>query len=483
MTLLQLIEDLWPHVVAFLTLFVSVVASGHVVLHKRDARAAVAWVGLVWLVPLVGAVLYVLLGINRIRRRAHSLRAEKLPLPRETAAGGLLPEALAGQVPQAAHLAPLVRLGHAVIQRPLLPGNRVDILEGGHAAYPAMLEAIEAAQQSISLCTYIFDNDEVGARFVAALARAVERGVEARVLIDAVGVRYTSPPIHRHLRRAGVRVALFLPTLAPARLPFVNLRNHRKVMVVDGRMGFTGGMNIRAAFAPEPGRPAAQDLHFRLQGPVVAQLQESMARDWEFTTREVLAGERWFPPLEECGPALARGISDGPDEDFETLRWVLLGALASARHSVRIITPYFLPDMALVTALNVAALRGVRVDILLPSRSNLPLVQWASTAQLWQNLQHGCRIALSPPPFDHSKLMVVDGVWALIGSANWDPRSLRLNFEFNVECYEPALAARLDALVKSRMEGAQPLSLRGVDARPLPVRLRDGLARLLSPYL
>ena len=184
-------------------------------------------------------------------------------------------------------------------------------------------------------------------------------------------------------------------------------------------------MNIREGclLSLNPSHPV-QDLHFRVEGPVVAHLQEALTEDWAFCTGEELHGERWFPPLGPAGSVIARGIVDGPDEDFEKLRLSLLGAVACARCSLLIVTPYFLPDSALITALNVAALRGVEVDIILPQKGNLPVVQWASTAQLWQNVQRGCRVFLSPPPFDHSKLMVVDGAWTLIGSANWDARHL-----------------------------------------------------------
>jgi cardiolipin synthase len=150
---------------------------------------------------------------------------------------------------------------------------------------------------------------------------------------------------------------------------------------------------------------------------------------------------------------------------------------------VRIVTPYFLPDAGLITALSVAAMRGVAVDVVLPSRGNLPLVQWAQTAQLWQVLDRGCRVWTTPPPFDHTKLMVVDSAWTLFGSANWDPRSLRLNFELDVECYDPDLAARAEALAEARIARAHEVTLAVVDARPLRVKLRDGAARLLSPYL
>jgi cardiolipin synthase len=180
---------------------------------------------------------------------------------------------------------------------------------------------------------------------------------------------------------------------------------------------------------------------------------------------------------------LGRGIPDGPDDDFENHRLTLFGALACARSSIIVVTPYFLPDAALITSLNVAAMRGVAVDIILPQKNNLALVQWASTAQLWELLERGCRVWLSPPPFDHSKLMVVDGLWSLVGSANWDPRSLRLNFEFNLECYSRELATSLTGFARSKLQHSRPVSLADVDGRSLPVRLRDGAARLLSPYL
>jgi cardiolipin synthase len=255
-------------------------------------------------------------------------------------------------------------------------------------------------------------------------------------------------------------------------------------MVVDGRLGFAGGMNLREGnlVAQNPRHPV-RDLHFRLEGPVVAQLQEAFAADWVFVTGEVLAGTDWFPPLEAKGGVVARAIPDGPDEDFEKLRWAILAALSCARDSVKILTPYFLPDPPLVSALNLAALRGVRVEIVLPERSNLPFVDWASRAMWWQVLERGCKIWLGPPPFDHSKLMLVDGQWSLVGSGNWDTRSLRLNFEFNLECYCPELAGSLEKILQSKLQGARQVTLEEVDSRSLPIRLRDGVTRLFSPFL
>jgi cardiolipin synthase len=378
----------------------------------------------------------------------------------------------------------LARLVDKVVGRPLLSGNHIEPLINGDEAYLAMLEAIRQARRSISLLTYIFDRDEIGLAFSHELGEATRRGVEVRVLIDAAGTRYSWPTILHSLRHEGVRYARFLPLFSIGRLLAMNLRTHRKILVTDGRVGFTGGMNIRIGHCLKKApRSPVQDLQFRVRGPVVTQMQEAFADDWSFSTGELLRGEQWFPETLAAGAALARGVSDGPDEDFEKLRWTLLGALSIARHSVQIVTPYFLPDRAVVSALNLAAMRGVRVDILLPSRNNLPFVHWASQAMWWQVLEHGCKLWLTSGPFDHSKLMIVDGCWVLLGSANWDSRSLRLNFEFNLECYDVELATGLQKLVESKRTNARQVTLEEVDSRSIPTRLRDGIARLASPYL
>jgi cardiolipin synthase len=197
----------------------------------------------------------------------------------------------------------------------------------------------------------------------------------------------------------------------------------------------------------------------------------------------LLEGETWFPKLRPHGLALCRGIPDGPDTRRDMLRFTLLAAINAARRSLTIVTPYFLPDVTLITALNVAAMRGVHVRIMLPEKNNLALVQWASTAQLWQVLERGCEVYLTSPPFDHTKIVLVDDAWSFVGSANWDARSLRLNFEFNVECYDLELAAALNDLIRSKLSTAKKTTLQDVDARPLLVRIRDGIARLATPYL
>ncbi|MEM1183115.1 MAG: phospholipase D-like domain-containing protein, partial [Acidobacteriota bacterium] len=372
---------------------------------------------------------------------------------------------------------------HMVVDERVQGGNEIETYLDGDA-FAAMLGAIDGARSSVTLLTYIFDHDAVGLRFRESLAAAVKRGVAVKVLIDAVGDRYTSPPMHETLRAAGVPVEVFNPTFLPRSATYSNLRNHRKLLVVDGRVAFTGGMNISAVHALDESPPnPTRDVHFRVEGPVVGTLQRSFADDWRFTTDEVLAGDAFFPALEPAGALAARVIDDGPAETIHHLRWTLLAGLACARRRVRIQTPYFLPDPGVITALIMAVRRGVEVDIVLPGRGNLKLVQWASTAMWWQVLEGGCRIFTTPQPFDHSKLMVVDGAWSLIGSANWDPRSLRLNFELNLEVYSEVFAGALETLLDEKIAASREVTLADVDARPHWMRLRDGLARLASPYL
>lgn len=478
-------------VVANAVLTLAIIASAtavttHAILRKRDVRAAIGWVGLAWLVPLIGPVLYVLFGINRIQRRATELRPpHRRPLvPRREPVGDnadLLHGVLTAEHD---HLASLATLGDAINPLPLTTGNTIVPMEGGMDAYRQMLAAIESARQTVGMASYIFDDDDSGRMFAKALAAAVDRGVQVRVLIDGVGAQYSFPKASRRLRAMGIPVAEFLPTFVPLHLPYGNLRNHRKLLVADGTVGFTGGMNVRGGYLrPPQRREAVRDLHFRLDGPVVGQIAATFAEDWAFCTGETLSGVGWFPDIADQGPVVARGIAAGPDEEEERLRLTILGALARAERRVRILSPYFLPDAILQASLALAAMRGVEVEILFPERSNLRLVQWASQAQIGRLIAWGCRVWLTAPPFDHAKAMTVDGLWSLIGSANWDERSLRLNFEFCVEAYDTGLATAIDAMIDARRLHARPLEADESENRSLSVKLRNGAAWLLSPYL
>ncbi|MDA1015600.1 MAG: cardiolipin synthase [Planctomycetota bacterium] len=480
--MIEFLSQFWHWVVVAVDIFVAAVASGHVVLNKRDSRAACGWLGVIWLAPIVGTTLYLWLGINRIQRRAYRLRSRRVAprTPNSTSTADW--DGTASPSP-CGHLLPLVHLVQRITDQPLFDRNLVKPLINGDEAFPAMLAAIETATSSITLCTYIFDNDRAGREFADALKRAADRGVEVRVLVDAVGSRYSWPSGTRLLAGSRVDVAKFLPTLTPWRFRYSNLRNHRKVLVIDGAIGFTGGMNIREGNYQDAGPQSIRDIHFQLEGRVVQQFQEAFALDWSFTTGELLEEDRWYQAQDSSGDVLARVISDGPDEDLDRLQYVIQGAITCAKSRITIVTPYFIPDYALISTLNMAALRGLVVEIVLPSQSNQRLVQWASMTILPQLLESGCRIWLSPPPFDHSKLMIVDGLWSLIGSANWDQRSLRLNFELDVECYDTDLASRLQSIADARIASSVRVTSDWLSSRGMLRRLRNGLARLASPYL
>ena len=477
----ELIADLWTllggrrDVMVLAGLLLAAGVTVHVLLHKRDVGSAIGWIGLAWLAPMMGSVAYVVFGINRVRHRARVLR------PR--ARGHAAPPA-AGPPGVERHLVPLARGIGAITGRPALAGNAVEMFQNGDAAFPPMLAAIGAARHSIGLSSYIFRNDVWGGRFIEALAAAQGRGVAVRVLIDGVGGGWLLSRAYHRLRRLGVPATRFLHSLLPWRMPFINLRSHKKILVVDGCIGFTGGMNIADdnVMATRPRHPV-QDTHFRIVGPVVAQLTEAFAQDWAYATREQLGGAAWFPVHGHGAPGGATGrvIDSGPDEDMEKIEFAILQALACARDRVMVMTPYFLPDERLMSALALTAMRGVAVDLVIPQRSNHFYVDGATRANVDPILHDGVRIWRCPPPFRHSKVMVVDGEWCLIGSCNWDVRSFRLNFELCVELFDRELAARLVALMRASQ--GPPLTLAALQRRGLLARLRDAALRLLSPYL
>lgn len=474
-------EFFWVILILALAGF-ALLSAGHALLYKRDPRSSLGWMWVCLFLPMIGPLLYWSMGVNWIRRKALQWQergrflsgGESFPLPVPAAAPQLPDKAVA--------MRELCYLSDRIVGTDLVAGNLITPLVNGEEAYGEMLAAIDGARESIHLSTYIFDGDEAGGRFVAALRAAAGRGVAVRVIIDALGEKYSRPTARSLLKGSGVEIGRFLPLRQGI---YINLRNHRKILVVDGRTGFMGGMNIgdRHMVERQSGPPPVRDIHFRVAGPVIRGLQQVFLEDWYFVTGEIRNDSSLFPPLPPAGTALARVIADGPDKEFRTLHCIIMGALACARERVNIMTPYFIPDRAMISALVTTALRGVRVTLLLPSCNNLPAVHWASRSYLWELLQHGIRVLYQPPPFVHAKLFQVDGIWSLIGTANLDPRSLRLNFEVNMEVFDEAFGRGLEEAFDRAAGESSEMTLAEIDARPLPERLRDSLAKLFSPYL
>jgi len=482
----DLLNNAWLVLAAHFAL--AVTSAGHALLYKRDPRAALGWIAVSFAYPIVGPLLYYLFGINRLRTRAHQLKGEPL---RRLKIGFEGPEMFNTfdqdmRLPElVAHpdFAALARSSAAVTHRTLATGNRLAPFFSGEEAYAAMLRAIEQSRQSVCIATYIFETNQSGLEFIDALVAAQRRGVEVCVLLDGVGEWYSLPRAGSLLKSEGIKVARFVP---PRILPpsiHVNLRNHRKLLVVDGVTGFTGGMNIGDRHLRQ--RPARRnetaDIHFQVEGPVVEQLQAVFDEDWLFAAREQLQHSHQSP--RNAGNAICRVVTDGPNEDLGKLAMIITGAVALARKRVAIMTPYFLPPPELINTLQAAALRGVEVSVILPQKSNQPLAHWATRNMLWELLQYGVRVYYQPSPFAHSKLLLIDDNYAHIGSANLDPRSLRLNFEIVVEVFDQDFVeSLLKHFDRIRSLSAQE-SLAAVDGRGLPARIRDATAWLFSPYL
>lgn len=455
----------------------AVYAAGHALLHKRDPRAAWGWIAVCWLFPLAGAVLYYLLGVNRIETKA--LRVFGKELPHQPQASPDTPPRIAGTDP--VEVRELVRLGWAMSARRLVAGNCIEPLHNGDQAYPAMLEAIAAAQKTVHLSSYIFRGDAAGKRFAVALASAHSRGVEVRVLLDGLGDFAYWPRGSGLLRRHGLKPALFLPLRIWPPMLHANLRNHRKLLVIDSKLAFTGGMNIQQGHVPGPdGLPKITDLHFSVEGPLARQMDEVFLADWSFASGQEAPEVR---PCGDSGDHVSRVITEGPNEDLERLSMVLIGALATAHERVWIMTPYFLPPAPLVSALQSAALRGVDVSIVIPARSDQPWMKWAAQHTLRHLLERQVKVYLRPPPFAHTKLILMDDWYTQFGSANLDTRSLRLNFELMVESYGRPLARQLAEHFSQVRDASEAVTVEQLARRRFPARLRDALCWLFSPYL
>jgi cardiolipin synthase A/B len=414
-------------------------------------------------------------GVNRIERRAQ----RELGAAPVRDAGG--PEALPEVPGVPVEVRELVRIGRQLTGRALVPGNRVTPLHNGEEAYPDMLAAIAGARRSVWIETYIFDHGDAATQFAEALAAAQARGVAVRVLLDGVGTLSLRGRGIRLLRERGIPVAKFLPLRFWPPMLHVNLRNHHKLMTVDGERAWVGGMNIADAhYARRPGRVMA-DMHFRVEGPLVPQLEEIFAENWRFASGEDLAVTA--PPPPAAGPAACRAITDGPNDAVNRLQLVLLAALANAHRRICIMTPYFIPTAELSGALEAAALRGVAIAIILPERSDQWWVDCATRRWLTQIVGRQIHVCYQPGPFAHTKLFLMDDYYALIGSANLDPRSLRLNFELMVESYDAGLVRTLQAHFDAVLAKSREITEETLRRRPLPARLRDAVLWLFSPYL
>lgn len=477
--LIEWISFYWVTIIVVLHIGLSVMTSLHVLLYKENDRTSLAWIGLAIFSPVLGSLFYWLFGINRIKRLAKREHPQKLKKDFRYQEGCIDFHG------QPKHWHPSIIAGYTIHPVNYVNANSIEPLVNGDNAYPAMIESIKAAKHHIVLSSYIFDYDSLGQKFVTALTQAKDRGVAVYVLLDGIGVGYSWRKSDRALKKRGVKTAQFLPAISLTGIRFINLRNHRKILCVDGQEAYIGGMNISKGNLVESAKHPIDDVHFKVIGPVIDQISRVFIEDWFFATGELITCPPYDPDTTEPKKAsiVSRVIQDGPDEHHNRIRWTLINALVCAQKSVKIITPYFIPDQTLMTSLHAAALRGVSVEIIVPKRSNILFVDWVMEANYLRIIEHGIKIYKNKRPFDHSKIVLIDEVWSFIGSTNWDARSLEFNFEINLECFDGSLNSQLTALYESKKINADQVLEEDMASLPMYKKIRNNLFRLFSPYL
>lgn len=478
----------------------AVIAAVHVILNKREPVGAVLWLFMVATLPGLGLLLYLVFGVSFYDRRASRMVKAKFRFRQELAQeawrsrlGTLRAVDERYRVLSRCHDL-LDRLG----QRPPVGENHVDLLVGGANTYRALFAELKKAADHIHIEVYILAGDEFGRDLLAILAEKARAGVEVRVLYDAIGSIGIPGRFLADMERAGIRVEEF-GRLNPIRRGFqINFRNHRKNIIIDGKVGFTGGINLHAEnsrrYCRQPRdryERLIRDYHFRVTGPVVNQLQEVFAEDWHYASGELLTEDRYFPPAapaSDAGPgqgkrAVARVLTSGPGDDAEVISKALFAAISSARQEILIVSPYFYPVPSVLEALACASQAGIAVHIIVPAASDHQVVTWAGQSLFPYLLAHGVQVHLRRLPFIHSKAVLIDRAWALIGSTNLDYRSLRLNFELNLEIVDTELVAELGQTLEGEMRESALVTESMLARQGTLARFRNNFCALFAPIL
>jgi cardiolipin synthase len=483
MSFSEFVARFWQDIAGGLVLLNFAVTVGTLlwVLHtKRETMSAIAWSLTVLLVPFLGAFLFFIFGYQSITR----------PLDRRKKRRGTYKKLVGARDGYTAIDVPgrweaLARLGHHGDGFPVTGGNAVQLFHDGRPAFDAMIEAIRSAEHHVHIQFFIFRSDSAGQEFIDALCSCSKRGVEVRFLYDSVGSYNLSRGMLRQLTSANGCRAAFLPVLNPLYRLRVNLRNHRKILVVDGRVGFTGGFNIGNEYLglhPKFGR--WRDTHIRVEGPAVEGLQRVFLEDWHFGTDEAVHGDAYFPKFNKPpGHSLVQVVHSGPDAEYKAIRETYFAGILNAKDRVWIASPYFVPDAGLRDALCLAARSGIDVRFLGLFRPDKWIPFLAARFYWTDMLASGVKVYQYSPGMMHSKFVLVDGEWASIGSANFDNRSLLLNFEANCQLFDPKLVEELEREYLRDLEVSVRLNSEVYASRPILGRIAENAARLFSPIL
>lgn len=449
-----------------------------VVSENRNPVKSLAWVTVLLVVPMVGLILYIFFGRNIQNKRIISRRNRRI-LRRLTNRSSA--SARQGKPPE--HICNRINLASSLCGSNYYDGNIVDIFDNGADKIEALLADIRNARRYINLQYYILIDDKVGRRVIDALEERARAGVKVRVIYDHVGSFRLSRKALKEMRRAGVEAYPFFKVVFPPFGTRINWRNHRKIVIIDGRVGYIGGMNIADRYI-DGGKMFAmwRDLHLRIQGPAVAALQQSFAVDWNFMGQPLLQETDFAGPSADS-PVGLQLVTGGPTTQWMNMTLVFQQVISEARKCVYILTPYFIPTEGLVQALQLAALSKVDVRLIVPQRSDSDMLRWASNSYIMDCLRAGVKVYFYQKGMLHSKAIIVDDDFCTVGSTNFDFRSFEHNFEANMLIYSPEFNARLKAMFFRDMRDSRRVTSAEWRARPLPRRMLESFMRLFSPIL
>lgn len=458
-----------------------------IVLENRSPIKTISWILVLILLPFAGIIIYMFFGQEYRKKKMFSRKGlhdlEKLRKLTQSQLDQLPKNylALSDAIYQKRRLMNLLLANSNAI---LSDDNEIKILRNGEQVYPAMFQAMEEARHHIHLQFYIVDNDVVGNQLRELLIRKANAGVEVRFIYDDVGSWKLPKKYIRSLREAGVKIDCFIKVRFPMLSSKVNYRNHRKIVVVDGKTAFVGGLNIADRYLNGtkilgPWR----DTHLMLKGGAATGLQVIFMADWYFVSKEILRGDKYFHALEHGKGKIVQIAASGPDSDWESLSQAYFTAIASAHDKVYIATPYLIPNTEIGSAMKAAALSGIDIRILLPGRSDAIIPKWGTHSYVAELLEAGVKIYFYQPGFMHSKLMVVDGVFSSVGTANLDFRSMETNFEVNAMIYNERTARELEKHFMNDLRQSREIILSEWEQRPRLSKAKESFARLLSPLL
>ena len=459
-----------------------------VIQQRGDPMKTIAWLLVVTFLPLLGIILYFFFGKNYRKEKIFSRKGLA-----DSKRIKMLAQYQPDNKPDATYWPDELIAGKAHIMKMLYNSdkalitahNRVKILVNGKVTFEHIIAELEKAEKHIHLEYYIIDDDHIGNEVRRILIRKAQEGLEVRVIYDDIGCWSLSNEFICSLKNAGVHVFPFMPVRFPYFTNKINYRNHRKIIVIDGKVGFVGGLNIadRYISGSEELLPW-RDTHLKIEGEAVYSLQSVFLLDWYFVSKRNLHHQdQYFPPVEIADQHLVQIVASGPDSDWSSIMQTFFSAIATARSYIYISTPYFLPNESILTALLTASLSGVDVRMLLPEQCDSKLVHWSSFSYIGQLLDAGIKVYLYRKGFTHSKLMIVDDAFCSIGTANMDIRSFDQNFEVNALMYDQRISVAMRNIFMNDIKDLKYININDWDKRSRWVVLRESVARLFSPLL